>query len=129
MKEDITRIVGEYIKDNPEEFESFKTMQRIKYEQLENPEFAKVKDSYGMQRHLHEVPETLYNALSLQLEDEAWDYFISKQGAIWFANKFPVFRVGEKAWRLQFTLLRDVHNVSYLRNGWTRVVSGTKLSI
>lgn len=96
MKEKIEGIVDRYIEENADEFNDFKLSKRTRYENLDNSEFAKVKNSETLQVLLHEVPEVLHNMLWNELSEEEWDFYISREGSRWFARKFPIFRVGDK---------------------------------
>lgn len=98
-KERIKKVIKEYIKLFPLEYESFCNSHRIKQENKVN-EFAEFKGSTQLVRHLVDVPETLYFSLRSQLQPEQFDWLYGfndfegkREGMTWFIRTFPQFKI------------------------------------
>ncbi len=87
-KKHIQEIVGQYIKENQEEFEIVKKGIQLKHS-LTKDDLASIENSE--MRGLYEIPETLSNMLLLELEEEELLWLKTKQGGFWFAKEFKVF--------------------------------------
>lgn len=100
-KERIKKVVREYIKMYPLEYEQFLSSHRKKQDNKIN-EFAEFKRSNQLIRHLFDIPETLYFALKLKLQPEQFDWLYGfneyegqRAGLTWFIRTFPQFKITE----------------------------------
>lgn len=100
-KERIKKVVREYIRAFPVEYENFLKSHRVRQYNKQN-KFAEIKGGDQLVRHLVEIPESLYMALRMKLEDEQfnWLYSVggfenSHAGMSWFMKTFPQFKVSE----------------------------------
>lgn len=94
----IEKVIREYVKIFPFEFEAFKKGMQEK-RLLQKNDFASTKGSHVIRRALFEIPETLETALKMKLNQEELEWlFQSKDasGAKWFAKEYEVFRVGKE---------------------------------
>ena len=57
---------------------------------------GKLEGDHAIQRALHEIPEKLQIILIKNLDVDQTEYFKSKEGARWFATRFPQFSLAEK---------------------------------
>lgn len=94
-KNKIRKIVSDYIRIYPLEYENFNKGMRVK-QGLQKNKFSKVDGSDLVERLLFEIPETLDTLISLKLTPEELEAFRSRQGSIWFAKNFAAFRMPEK---------------------------------
>lgn len=90
----ITKIVEDYTVAYKEEFLLFKKAMGMKREVLRD-EFGR-PDGSNYHRALLEFPETLYTDFIVKLNEEQMVWFKTKEGAHWFAYKFPIFCLPEK---------------------------------
>ena len=95
VKEEITTLTNEYIKVFPKEYESVKSLVKVKRVLLRDPKYAKTT-GHGLERALLETPETLDGLLRVRLSEEALTFMKTKKGIRWFAEVFPAFRLPEK---------------------------------
>jgi hypothetical protein len=102
-KEKIKITVNEYKRMFPLEYETFLTSTRKKADSTEN-DFAELKKSDMISRHLFDLPEILHYALQRQLTDEEYDWLYSRgaytgrrEGLAWFIKAFPQFKI-TKEW-------------------------------
>lgn len=98
-KEQVTATVKEYIRLFPKEYDAFLSSTRAKQHNLID-EFAEMKGSEQMVRHLFDLPETLHYALQRALTDEEYDWLYSRgqyerrrEGLSWFIKAFPQFKI------------------------------------
>lgn len=100
-KEQIRVLVAEYKKLFPGEYKQFLESNRLRIEGLDyNNDFAEIRGSQHVVRHLFEIPETLYHAFLRGLTDEELDWLYSRnqyekdrKGLAWFIREFPEFKV------------------------------------
>lgn len=98
-KEQIAATVKEYQRLFPREYEAFLASTRKKQDNLLN-EFAEMKGSEQLVRHLFDLPETLHYALQRALTDEEYDWLYCRgqyerrrEGLSWFIRTFPQFKI------------------------------------
>lgn len=98
-KKKIDEAVKQYTQLFPSEYKAFLTSTRAKKAQNQN-DFAELKQSDMIERHLMDIPETLYYALRQHLTDEEFDWLYGKnthhgkrEGIAWFMRKYPQFRI------------------------------------
>jgi hypothetical protein len=100
-KKRITELVKEYIRLFPAEYEAFKSANAAKVDTLGiDNDFAELKGSEQLVRHLFDLPETLHHALQRGLNDQEYDWLYSRgefeknrKGLQWFITAFPVFKI------------------------------------
>lgn len=97
-KDKITRAVEKYTIANPEEFGLFKAAMDKARDSLADEEFGVAQASQNRMRALFEMPVTLDEMIHAALTPEERLWFKDggkdrKEGAHWFANTFPVFRL------------------------------------
>lgn len=95
FKEQITKIVRDYMRTFPAEYNAFRNSVRIKKEGQSN-KFGLAKETQIELRALYDIPETLDVSMSMLLSEEALQWLRSKEGARWFARKFPAFKVAQE---------------------------------
>ena len=88
----ISDIVQEYIRLFPAEYDTFRKANAVRVDNLTN-KWAETKGTDFLQRHLCEMPETLFAMLKAKLDDDGWKYFDSLDGKKWFTTNFPAFKV------------------------------------
>lgn len=100
-KERIKKIIKEYIKTFPVEYEQFLNSHRIKQDNKAN-HFAEFKQGEQMVRHLFDIPETLFMAFKMKLTEEQMDWLYGwndfegrREGVTWFIRTFPQFKITE----------------------------------
>lgn len=86
-KNHIKKIVKDYTQQFPAEFEAVKNS-IAEHRKMAVDEFASTTNH---SRALHEMPETLYTMLVMQLDEGEMQEFKSIKGSRWFARAFPVF--------------------------------------
>lgn len=86
IKVKIENQVDEYLKMFPEEAKAF--IEQIKPKQVLDGELNKFKGTDMIQRPLHEMPETLFIMIKMQLTDKEFEWHGSKEGGRWFAKRF-----------------------------------------
>lgn len=93
----ITIAYQEYCRLFPTEFEQFKKSNQITIDK-QNNKFA--SRNGAVERHLFDMPEKLYQAITLSLTKEEldwWkasgDYLKNFSGVQWFLKTYPVFKV------------------------------------
>lgn len=98
-KTKVKAVVQQYIKLFPTEYESFLISTRKKTDNLVN-EFAELKQSDQMVRHLFDLPLTLHNLIQIKLTDEEYDWLYARNsyektqgGLLWFVRSFPQFKI------------------------------------
>lgn len=98
-KNKIKDAVSEYIRLFPNEYAAFLASHRMKANNLQN-DFAELKGSDQMVRHLVDVPETLFFIIKRNLNEQeyAWlysldDYKGKRAGMAWFLRAFPQFKI------------------------------------
>ena len=100
-KAHIREIVRLYITLNPGEFSDFKKgiemMRALKHDDYASAASMGSKDT----RALFEMPVTLHEMLVNNLTEEELEWFKAggpnrKDGGLWFARTFPVFRIPDK---------------------------------
>ena len=98
-KERVTKVVREYMRVFPVEYEQFLHSHRQKQENTIN-EFAEFKQHDQLVRHLFDVPESLYLAFKLKLPSEDFDWLFgtgvhekSYTGVKWFMKNYPQFKI------------------------------------
>src|SRR5438067_1487078 len=91
----IEGIVGAYQKVYKDEYEVFLKGQKIKHKNLDN-KFALLKHTDIELRGLVEAPLTLYNLIRMNLQDDEWKWYESKEGKTWFGKTYPAFLMTEK---------------------------------
>jgi len=89
--------VQEYMKLFPTEFEQFKKSNQVTISKQEN-KFASREGA--IERHLFDMPEKLYQAITLSLTKEELDWWKASgiflkdfSGVQWFLKNYPVFKV------------------------------------
>jgi len=101
-KEQVEAVVKEYIKLFPAEYKNFLNATAAKVDNLGiDNDFAEVKGSDMVVRHLFDLPETLHFALQRGLTQEEYDWLYSRgayeksknPGLLWFMNRFPMFSI------------------------------------
>lgn len=95
VRGNIRMLVDEYKKIFPMEYAMFLKQMEINRLNTFN-KFAEVKHTDAIERKIVEYPETLYVILLDKLSSEEFTWFSSKEGARWFAKKYPEFRVATK---------------------------------
>lgn len=93
-KKHITSLVRFYIKQNPEEWETFKKGIEMT-RQFTKDEFATLYGSHDT-RALFDMPEKLYEMFVMGLDEEEMQWFKTKRGAHWFARNFPAFALPQQ---------------------------------
>lgn len=101
-KERIKKVIREYIRTFPVEYEEFMSAQRVRQENKIN-KFADFKGSDQIVRHLVEIPESLNLALKMKLEQEQFDWLFGfneyegkYNGFSWFIKMFPQFKITDE---------------------------------
>lgn len=103
-KEKVKKIMREYIRVFPVEYEEFMVAQRHRQEN-KTTKFAEVNGGGNDQlvRHLIEIPESLNMALKMKLEQDEFDWLFgfndyqgNFSGFSWFMKVFPQFNVSEE---------------------------------
>jgi len=101
-KEQTEAVVKEYIKLFPAEYKNFLNATAAKVDNLGiDNDFAEVKGSDMVVRHLFDLPETLHFALQRGLTQEEYDWLYSRgqyeksknPGLLWFMKRFPMFNI------------------------------------
>jgi hypothetical protein len=95
LKEKIKKVVLDYKKLFPQEYDDVKEVVKQKRNLKANPFGATLKDS-ALGRHILEMPETLHAIFNLRLDDEEMKVFNLKDSKRWFAKEFKEFSVAEK---------------------------------
>lgn len=98
-KDKVKKVVEEYIKTFPLEYENFLMSHRQKQDNKINA-FAELKGHDQLIRHLFDVPENLYFALKLNLQEEELGWLFGTGvyertyiGVSWFIKAFPQFKI------------------------------------
>lgn len=91
----ISALVVEYARLFPGEYESFKKGRQVRMER-QRDKFGSLTTVGFLERKILEYPETLNAILNMRLTPEELQYFISREGTIWFAKEYPQFRASEK---------------------------------
>lgn len=98
-KEKVKKVVREYIRVFPLEYEHFLNSHRQKQENKIN-DFAEFKGHDQLVRHLFDIPESLYLAMKMKLEAEQFDWLFGTgthegnySGITWFIKMFPQFKI------------------------------------
>lgn len=101
-KERVKKIIREYIRMFPTEYEDFMSAQRVRQENKVD-KFAELKGHDQLVRHLVEIPESLNLALKMKLEQEQFDWLFGfneyeghYNGFTWFIKLFPQFKITEE---------------------------------
>lgn len=100
-KEQIREIVKEYKKLFPAEYKQFLVSNRKRIDDLGvSNDFAEVKGSEMVMRHLFELPETMFYAIKRGLTEQEFNWLFSRdefekkrEGQKWFMREFPEFKV------------------------------------
>lgn len=95
-KKAIRKVVDDYVKLFPEEFEAFRNGM-VALRATVHDKFAKLQGT-EYTRALYEMPETLSTMLITNLEEEDMVWLKSggkngKEGGLWFARTFKDFRI------------------------------------
>ncbi len=92
-KNKIRHIVADYEKFLATDYANY-----LMYMKTKEPlnQYAEFKNFNMFERHLLEIPETLYNILYKTLIEGEWEEFASKEGQRWFARVFKKFAVPER---------------------------------
>lgn len=95
----ITKVIKEYIKTFPVEYEQFLMSHRKKQDNKTN-KWGEFKQSDQMVRHLFDIPESLFMALKMKLTDDQFNWFYGfgdyegkRDGVTWFIRNFPQFKI------------------------------------
>lgn len=91
----IDAYVKEYTLTFPMEWAAFLRSNKEKLRQS-NDAFGTVENSDLVERKLFEMPETLFTILDMKLSTDDMKWFRTKEGAIWFATRYPAFRTSSK---------------------------------
>lgn len=98
-KELVKKVVREYMRVFPIEYEQFLNSHRQKQDNKIN-EFAEFKQHDQLVRHLFDVPESLYLAFKMKLPSEDFDWLFgtgvyekSYVGVQWFMKTYPQFKI------------------------------------
>ena len=99
-KKNITRLVKEYIRDNPEEWENFKDHMQMVRALAKDEEFGTL-DGTRYTRALYEMPETLQLMFIKELTEDEMLWLKTgglngKEGGRWFAKNFSDFCIPDK---------------------------------
>lgn len=97
----VRELVQEYVRLFPAEFEAFKLATAAKIDNLGAfNDFAEMKGSDQIVRHLFDLPETLHYAIHRGLSDTEYDWLYSRgefeknrEGLQWFITTFPMFKI------------------------------------
>lgn len=100
-KEKVKKVVREYIRILPLEYEQFLLSQRQKQDNKIN-DFAELKGHDQLVRHLFDVPESLYLAFKMKLLDDEFEWLFGTgdqegnyKGVTWFMQTFPQFKISK----------------------------------
>lgn len=103
MKEDIKGIVASYKKTFPDEYDQLVQTLKDKRGQVEvdDNEWAELEDAGdAIERHMFDVPQTLYSAFVRELDENALDWLYARgefegdfTGMHWFMDEFSEFTV------------------------------------
>lgn len=98
-KQKIKKVVQDYKTLFPKEFEQFKKGVEQKQDARQG-DFAEAKESDIVDRHLIDLPETLYYAIKQVLTQDEYDWFFANgryskdySGMKWFMRNFKEFNV------------------------------------
>jgi hypothetical protein len=98
-KEKIKKVVIEYMKLFPAEYDAFLNSVRQKNEAKSNA-YAEIKGGDQMVRHLFDIPETLYYCFRTNLTDDEFNWIFGtndhkkqRAGLSWFIRTFPQFKI------------------------------------
>lgn len=98
-KDRVKKVVREYMRMFPIEYEQFLNSHRQKQDNKIN-EFAELKGHDQLVRHLFDVPESLYLAFKMKLESDQFDWLFGTgvyertyTGVNWFMKTFPQFKI------------------------------------
>lgn len=98
-KELVKKVIREYMRVFPIEYEQFLNSHRKKQDNTIN-EFAEFTQHDQLVRHLFDVPESLYLALKMKLPSEDFDWLFgtgvyekSYEGVKWFMKNYPQFKI------------------------------------
>ena len=100
-KDQVEVLVKEYIKLFPTEYNAFLKSTAAKVDALGiDNDFAEVKGSNQMVRHLFDLPEVLHYSLQKGLSTEEYEWLYSRgayekkrEGLGWFIRRFPQFKI------------------------------------
>ena len=95
-KQKLKKIVENYISTFNADFEDFKRCLAITRSNLIT-QFGEMQKTNLVEQFLGQKPELLEAMIQAQLTDEEKVWFRSKDGARWFFDAFPAFRVSIKA--------------------------------
>lgn len=95
VKLKVSHAVTKWEMDSPFEYSAFLSARRSKTDGLANA-FAEVPGQGFIERLLYEVPEGLYAALRMALDDGERAFLQSKEGAQWFTKTFMQYNVSQK---------------------------------
>ncbi len=101
-KERAKKVVREYMKLFPIEYEQFLNSHRQKQENKIN-DFAEFKGHDQIVRHLFDIPESLYLAFKLKMSGDEFDWIFGTgvyegkyEGVNWFMKNFPQFKISKE---------------------------------
>lgn len=98
-KKKITNAINLYIKTFPDEFEAFKKSVQVKQD-LTGEQRGWQTHSDTLERHLFDIPETLYMSLKRDLTNEEYNWLYGrtedKTGLKWFMQTFKPFLIAEE---------------------------------
>ena len=100
-KDKIKKMIKEYVKLFPDEYKLFIDSVRAK-QQEKDTKFAEAKGSEVIDRHLFDMPESLFIALKKIMTDEEWEWLFANgqyakdyRGIKWFMRTFKQFNISE----------------------------------
>ena len=98
-KEKAKKVVREYMRLFPLEYEQFLLSNRKKQENKIN-DFAEMKGHDQLVRHLFDIPESLYLAFKMKLHSDEFDWLFGTgvyegnySGVNWFMKMYPQFKI------------------------------------
>ena len=91
----IERLVKSYEAVFTEEFAAFRKGIRQKIDLRADKYGTTGKGMDFLERAILEYPETLFNLFKNNFELTDWQFLNSKEGARWFARRFPQYKIAE----------------------------------
>lgn len=100
-KDKIKKMIREYIKLFPDEYTQF--LDSVKAKRIsKGTKFAETKGMEMLDRHLFDMPESLFIALKKIMTDEEWEWLFANgkyakdfHGIKWFMKTFEQFNISE----------------------------------
>lgn len=96
-KTKVETAIREYARLFPDELKAFTTSVAEKVDKKDT-KFAEVHGSDMLERHLFDMPETLYYAINRMLTKEEFDWLFNRtgddpSGLKWFLSTYPSFSI------------------------------------